>query len=227
MENKETNLFFNQHQASSYDERWINLAPLKEALHLCLKALFSELPADSRVLCVGAGTGAELISLAQAYPEWNFTVVEPSLDMMNICRQRAESHGIAPRCSFHQGYVNTLPGTDLFNAATSILVSHFIVDTQERMAFFSEIAKRLRPGGYLINADLASDMSSPEYKSLIDAWIVLHQYAGITLNVDYLGRDVALLPTKDIQSILVSSGLSNPVLFYQNLLIHAWYSRVE
>jgi tRNA (cmo5U34)-methyltransferase len=38
------------------------------------------------------------------------------------------------------------------------------------------------------------------------------------------GRDVAVLPTNEIASIIEWSGFDTPVLFFQTLLIHAWYS---
>ncbi len=39
------------------------------------------------------------------------------------------------------------------------------------------------------------------------------------------GRDVAVLPPQEVASIIASAGFDTPVLFFQNLLIHAWYSR--
>lgn len=226
MVNKEAHQLFDEKKASSYDEQREKLAPVKDMLHLCLNAIFSELHAESRILCVGAGTGAELVSLAQAYPQWHFTVVEPAPGMMKACRQQAENYGIASRCIFHEGYLNSLPESESFDGATSILVSQFILQTEDRVKFFSEIARRLRSGGYLVNADLASDMSSSQYKSLVDVWISMHKLANISLKSDYLGRDVVVLPTREVESILESSGFSKPVLFYQALLIHAWYSQV-
>jgi len=227
MENRETSQFFDQQKAASYDEQRAKLAPMKDALHLFLQAIFSELPPDARILCVGAGTGAELIHLAQAYPNWHFTVVEPAPAMMKVCRQQAEKYGIVSRCSFHEGYLRSLPESGLFDGATSILVSQFMLRQEERIEFFSEIARRLSPGGLLVNADLASDMSSAEYKRLLKVWLAVHKGAGITLNSDYLGRDVAVMPAKEIETILVSGGFSSPVLFYQALLIHAWYAKVR
>jgi len=38
-------------------------------MHLLIGSLLSDLRADARVLCVGAGTKAELIYLAQRFPE--------------------------------------------------------------------------------------------------------------------------------------------------------------
>jgi len=45
-----------------------------------------------------AGTGSELIYLAQNFPQWQFTV-EPAAPMLDVCRQRTEECGIASRCT--------------------------------------------------------------------------------------------------------------------------------
>lgn len=38
-----------------------------------------------------------------------FTAVEPSAQMLAVCRTRAETGGFADRCTFHNGYLDTLP----------------------------------------------------------------------------------------------------------------------
>ncbi len=78
MNNQKQPEFFGEAHASRYDQQWAKLAPLRDALHLLLRIRLSELPDDARVLCVGVGTGAELLYLAQAFPRWSFTLVEPS-----------------------------------------------------------------------------------------------------------------------------------------------------
>jgi hypothetical protein len=45
-------------QASSYDQKWSRLAAFRDALHLLIGSVIRDLPANARVLCVGAGTGA-------------------------------------------------------------------------------------------------------------------------------------------------------------------------
>ncbi len=90
---------FDEQQAATYDERFARLAPLRDSLHLLAGLVFEPLPADAHVLCVGAGTGLELLALAQRFPRWRFTAAEPSGPMLAICRQRAEASGIAARCA--------------------------------------------------------------------------------------------------------------------------------
>lgn len=227
---QESPIAFDQEHAAAYDQRFAKLAPLRDALHLLISAVLADLPAEARILCVGAGTGQELIYLAQKFPQWRFTVVEPSAPMLAVCRQKAEERGITSRCVFHEGYLDTHPSSDAFDAATSLLVSQFILTLETRARFFRTIAERLRPGGYLVNADLASDTASVTYQSLLEVWLRLMRETGSSrekieqLRVTY-GRDVAVVPLEQVSSIIVSAGFETPVLFLQTGLIHAWYAR--
>lgn len=126
MTNREPAIMFGKDRAPSYDKMWAKLAPTRDALHLLIHAILSNLPADARILCVGVGTGSELLDLAQAFPQWQFTAVEPAAPMLNICRQKVEACGITARCTFHEGYLDSLPTSNSFDAAASLLVSHFI-----------------------------------------------------------------------------------------------------
>ncbi len=230
MKSKEQTVVFDQKRASSYDKQVAKLAPMRDALHFVIQMVFSELPVDARVLCVGVGTGAELMDLARAFPQWHFTVVEPAAPMLDICRERVETCGFASRCTFHEGYLASLPESDAFDAATCILVSQFFMGSDERCDFFRQIAARLRPGGCLVNADLASDMSAPAYKSLFEVWARTMLYSEMSAEevekrLTALGQDVAVLSTQEIEAIIASGDFDKPVLFFQALLIHAWYAK--
>jgi tRNA (cmo5U34)-methyltransferase len=230
MKNQESSVVFDRERAASYDERFAKLAPLRDALHLLIRTILAELPADARILCVGVGTGSELIYLAQAFPQWQFTAVEPAAPMLDICRHRAAECGITSRCTFHEGYLDSLPVTDAFDAATCLLVSHFLMQPEERRNFFSQIAARLRPDGYLVSADIVSDISTPAYSSLLEVWLRLLRYSEVPAEEvekfrDAYGRDVAVLPPHEVESIIAQSGFGQPVLFFQTLLIHAWHTK--
>lgn len=228
MQREELEAIFDQ-QAESYDQQWSKLAPIRDGLNLLVGAVFSDLPADARVLCVGAGTGSEIIHLAQRFPAHRFTAVEPSAPMLEVCRRRAEEHGIASRCVFHNGYLDSLAPSAPFDAATSLLVSQFILEPEVRSDFFRAIAGRLRPGGYLASADLASDMDSTAYQSLLDVWVRMMSAGDVPPDMverfrTMYGRDVAILPPGRVSAIMASGGFDAPVQCFQAGLIHAWYA---
>jgi tRNA (cmo5U34)-methyltransferase len=230
MQNQEPTILFDQKRASSYDTQYAKLAPLRDALHLLTRVILSDLPTEAQVLCVGVGTGAELLDLAGAFPQWQFTALEPAAPMLDICRRRAEENGIASRCTFHEGYLDTLPEAPPFDAATSILVSHFLVQPEARRDFYSRIAARLRPEGCLISADLVSADSTAAYQSLFDVWMRMQRYTDIPaaqlekMRVSY-GKEFAAQSPQEVEAMIASSGFDAPVLFLQTLLIHAWYAK--
>jgi len=221
---------FDRDHAAIYDQRYAKLAAMRDALHLLISAVFADLPVEARVLCVGAGTGHELLYLAQKFPQWRFTVVEPSAPMLEVCRRKAEECGITTRCSFHEGYLDSLPCPEPFDAATALLVSQFILAPEARVAFFRGIADRLRPAGYLASADLAADTTSDAYQRLLDVWLRLMRKTGSPreqiekLRSTY-GREVAVLPPQQVSAIIASAGFERPTQFLQTVLIHAWFAR--
>lgn len=224
--------FFGKDHASEYDRRFEKTAPLRDALHLFVSAIFAELPAKARILCVGAGTGAEILKLAASFPGWHFVAVEPSKPMLDLCRSKAEAAGIASRCEFHEGYLDSLPSGEAFDAATSLLVSHFILERTSRMQYFQGIAQHLRPGGLLASADLCADLASAVYQEDLEIWMALMQQAGQTaeqvqnLRTAY-GSAVSLIPPEALRELIAEAGFQPPVQFLQTGLIHAFRTRKQ
>lgn len=221
---------FDEDRAASYDERFTRISAVMDALHLLAKLWFTGLPENARVLCVGAGTGAELFPLAEAFPGWTFTLVDPAGAMLAQCRRKAEAAGIADRCTFHEGYLDSLPATTPFDAATSILVSHFVLEREKRIGFFREISDRLKPDAPLVSADLCSDMDSPEFATLISAWTNMLKFSGqedktVQSFVDALRGGVDVVPPQELVSLIRAGGFAESTLFYQSLLIHGFISK--
>lgn len=229
MRSDELRAVFDQ-QASGYDKQWAKMAPIRDGLHFLLESVFAELPSDARVLCVGAGTGAELAHLAKKFPRWSFTAVEPAGAMLEVCRRRAEEDGFVSRCHFHEGYVDSLARADMYDAATCFLVSQFIVEREARCGLFRSIAHKLRPRGLLASSDLSSEVGSNEHEALVSVWMNMMTAAGVP--PEGLERmrtawekDVAILPPADVASIIESGGFEAPVQFFQAGLIRAWFAR--
>lgn len=231
MRDEELKALFDQ-QAAGYDKQWAGMAPIREALYLLLDALFVGLPDDARILCVGAGTGAEIAHLAERFPGWRFTALDPSGAMLEVCRQRAERGGFAHRCDYHEGYLETLAAGQAYDGATCFLVSQFLTDVQARTGFFRQIAQRLKAGGLLANADLASDIHSPAYEVLLPGWMTLMSSAGVDAQMlerarAAYARDVAVLPAPQVADIIQAGGFTAPTQFFQAGLMHGWVCHRE
>ncbi|MDH1868155.1 class I SAM-dependent methyltransferase [Pseudomonas sp. GW6] len=229
MRDEEIKALFDQ-QAAGYDKQWAGMAPIREALYLLLDALFIDLPADARILCVGTGTGAEIAHLAERFPGWRFNALDPSGAMLKLCRQRAEHGGFAQRCDFHEGYLDTLAPEAAYDGATCFLVSQFLLEPAVRTAFFGQIAQRLKPGGLLASVDLAADIQSPDYEVLLPGWMTLMAAAGVDAQMlerarAAYARDVAVLPAQQVAGIIQAAGFDAPVQFFQAGLMHGWVSR--
>jgi tRNA (cmo5U34)-methyltransferase len=128
--------FFTDELARKYDDRNSRLAPISECLHFLSRLILEDHPARSKVLSVGVGTGADILALAETFPGWSFVAVEPSLSMLNVCRERMESVGLLDRCEFIHGLADDLPSEPEFDVATALFVGHF-VKREVRSSFYA------------------------------------------------------------------------------------------
>ena len=231
MTNEQLRTTFNR-QAAGYDAQWQRLAPIREALYLVVEAAFAELPDDARILCVGAGTGAEIAWMAGRFPGWTFTAVEPSGAMLDLCRLRAEEEAFIGRCSFHEGYLDSLPPGADYHAATCFLVSQFILDREDRSSFFRSIADRLLPGGILASADLSSGTDPNSFDELIRIWMTIMMGARVPEERleqarEAYSKDVAVLPPETVGAIINAGGFEVPVQVLRVGLMCGWVARRE
>jgi tRNA (cmo5U34)-methyltransferase len=223
--------FFSGEAALTYDDRNKKLSYISDCLHFLLGLILKDLPQNSRILCVGVGTGAEILSLARIFPQWEFLALDPSQAMLDVCQERLRSAGMENRCEFVHGYVHDLPDQESFDAVLSILVAHF-VERDQRLNFFQNMADRLRLGGYLINSEISFDLDSKEFPSMLGNWKEIQKLMGATeeslAKLPTILRNVlTIVPPAETENFLRMSGISCPIRFFQALMICGWYGRKE
>ncbi len=221
---------FGEEHAAGYDAQFAKMSAVRDGLQLCARLALSSLPETASLLCVGAGTGTEVLTLAAANPGWRFCLVEPAPAMLKIARQRLEAEGLTGRCTFHEGYLETLAGDEIFDGATALLVSHFLTDAAGRRDFFSAIAGRLASGGILVNADLSADRDGPGFAALMDIWLAAMQLCDMPADKaaayrEAFGRDFAAHPPHEVEAMIQYAGFGQPQQIFQGMLIRAWTAR--
>lgn len=213
--------------AKAYDEKNRQLAPIADNMHFLIRLILKDAPVQSRVLCVGVGTGAEILSLAKAFPDWTFVGVDPSIGMLDVCRERLDAAGVLNRCELIQGYVHDVPHGENFNVALSVLVAHF-VKRDDRLNFYQAMSQRLHIGGFLINTEISYDLHSPEFPLMLKNWEAVQKLMGATpeslANLGVVLRDMlSVISPMETESLLKQSGISLPVQFFQAFMISGWY----
>lgn len=222
---------FGGERVREYDRGIRKMVPGYESLHDMAGALLrTYLAEQARVLVVGAGTGAEILGLGSGNPDWRFTGVDPSADMLAIARGRIEESGLTGRVELRTGFVHELPRSPLYDAATSILVMHFLPDDGGKLEFLQSISSRLRPGAPLVLADLHGDETSPRFARLLAAWRERQLALGMEEKdaAEYfreLTSVVRFVPEERIVALMREAGFREVERFYGAMLFGGWVAR--
>lgn len=213
--------------AANYDENNRRLAPIADNMHFLVRTILRDLPHSARVLCIGVGTGAEILSLAASFPSWTFVGVDPSEGMLEVCRGRLAEAGVLERCVLLRGFLHDLPEEEGFDAALSILVGHFIV-REDRVAHYEGLHRRLVPRGIMVNTELSFDLDSPESPSMLANWASVQALPGgaavpVATLSSQMRQMLTIVPPGETEDLLRRAGFAVPVRFFQSLLISGWY----
>lgn len=217
---------FDAARAEVYDDQFKAMQPLKDAAHLLIEAQFRDLPQDARILMAGAGTGAEARYLAARFPRWHFTLIDPSAPMLAVARRHAEAEGFDCRCTFLAEYVSGTP-LDAHDAATSLLVSHFLTDTAMRQSFFEDIAARLKPGGLLFNLDLCADRTASTFPEALELWLGLMRLNGVPEEIctnwkNSFGHVFGVHGPSELEVLIEATGFTPPTPVFQAAMMRGW-----
>ena len=209
--------------ASSYIEGARRSVPYLPAVHGIVDQILAEtVPADGRLLVVGAGGGLELTYLAERHDGWTFDGVDPSAPMLQLAEHTMGPR--AARATLTEGYVETAPAGP-FDGATCLLTLHFL-PTAERLQTLKEIRRRLVPGAPL----LTFHHSVPD-GAATRVWLerFARSAAGPTADGDQIARTADALATRlpflspeADEALSRAAGFREIGLFFAALTFRGW-----
>ncbi len=220
--------FFTRDMAERYDERNSGLGDISNNLHFLMRLTMHDLPQDARILCVGVGTGVDILALASHFPGWTFTGVDPSGEMLEVGRRRLAEAGLLDRCILVEGYVEDVDAGG-FDAVVSLLVAHF-VKREERGAFYSAIHDRLRAGGTFLSAEISADLDASHFPAMLADWKQVHSLMGATPDAlanlpTSLRETLSVVSPRETEGLWEQAGFASPVPFFQSFMIRGLHAK--
>lgn len=216
-------------EVSMYDSSMrLFFAAYEPLFTMAYSALKSVLSDDTSVLIVGAGTGAEIVEFGKRNSTWKMTGVDPSADMLTIARDRVAEYDLNDRVKLVKGYTSDLPAEPLYDAATCILVMHFLEDDGAKLSILKDISSRLKPGALLVLVDGFGDISTTEFNNKFAAWKQFPVAMGMDQDFveersqSILMQRIKFVSESRIFSLLEEAGFVYPERFYTSFFYGGW-----
>lgn len=218
-------------RAEAYDKRVREAIPGYEALHVLSCQIVAEATGgQGRALVIGAGTGAECIALAESCPHLAVVGIDPASDMLVHAEGKVAARGLTARVRLYPSTVAELPKFEPFDAATLLLVMHFLPDDGAKLALLSDISAHLKPGAPLVLADLFGSWTDPWQQQLRAWWRHLQLAAGIPeaeveKGFKHIDRDIFPLTGERLEALLAEAGFGQPEPYFRALCFGGWVAR--
>lgn len=185
--------------------------------------LAERVPAEGRVLVVGAGGGLELEDLALANPGWRIDGVDPSAPMLDLAAQRLGP--LKSRVALHEGYVQNAPEGP-FDGATCLLTFHFVPHDQ-RLPTAREIHRRLKPGAPFVVAHLSVEDGEGQRETWMKRYAAFLVSSGsdpkqAAATSEKVQKELAILSPAQDEAILREAGFGGVQLFYVGFTFRGW-----
>ncbi|MGE7913333.1 class I SAM-dependent methyltransferase [Lysinibacillus xylanilyticus] len=217
---------FNNTLANEYEKGIRRTLPSYDAmLRLTQTFYHSTLPEQAEFLIVGSGSGNEILQFAEKRPHWSFVGIDPSSAMLQIAEERLKP--LPNNMSLHQGTILDLLPSVKFDAASCILVLHFIDDYQEKLATLKEIANNLKPGAPFVLVSKYGQLGSLETELQFDLWRAYWlQHTKLSpsevAEMEKSIRSLSFMREEDILSLLQQAGFTKPSRFFATTLFGGW-----
>jgi tRNA (cmo5U34)-methyltransferase len=220
-------VIFEKERAAHYDQHipiWIpHYAILPSQIAALLRTYHA--PEDQAgILVAGCGTGMEMLALLQASAGWRFTGVDPSPEMIALARQKLPVNH-QERYQLLEGTVDSLPKTPAFDAATLILVMHFLPDDGAKLRLLQSIANRLRPGSPLVLVDMFREPETfDRYLHILEKYLVQMGIERDWINdgLAHIRNDIHAVPEQRVKDLLQEAGFTHILRFSQHLIYGGW-----
>lgn len=176
------------------------------------------------LLVVGAGGGQELVTLGRIHPDWSFCGLDTSSRMLLSAQQRIAAAGLTDRVQLHHADIRSWNSARQYDAATCMLVLHFVQGRENKLALLQAIAGYLKPGAPLFISAINGDTASHEWALQMAGWKLHMLNSGIELSqweqfAGSFGVTSHPLPADEMEKLLREAGFGLVSRYFGSYLI--------
>lgn len=179
------------------------------------------------ILIVGAGGGTELEVFGVDNTGWSFTAVDPSTSMLAAAESKTRELGLRDRVNFLNGTVADLVESNLYDAATNMLVLHFIDGMEEKRRTLRKINRLLKPGAPFVIASMFGEPGQEEFEGKVRLWkrYWLDRTKLDPMIIDEMEESIrclSFLSEIEIRSLLAEAGFERVTKFLETTMFGGW-----
>jgi len=164
------------HFSEDYTRDMERMVPYYEKLLSSLPEFIADNLQPANILDMGCGNGNSTSVFIAKYPDANYTLVDVSTEMLNICKSRFANSNITYLKCFFKELIFPPESVDIVTACFSF---HHL-NSNEKKSIFQNIYGWLRPGGIFTSSDLMISKSNDDHPRLLEEWEAYARNKGCT-----------------------------------------------
>lgn len=215
--------------------RFQNVIPGVDSLYRAVQAIMdATLAENARILIAGAGAGREIEALGASAKSYQLTGFDPSTDMLALASTFADAPGLKNRVELIKGLIDDVGDARRFDAATSILVMHFLPDDGGKERYLRAMRQRLKTGAPYVHVDVSFndretfDRMAPairEHALLLGLPQAVAEGPASHIGRMAFGDGVSSIVSEErTRALLTSGGFGSVTPFYRGFWYVGWWA---
>jgi tRNA (cmo5U34)-methyltransferase len=221
---------WNDKKIDTYEQSIAKKIPSYHLLFELLSTVYSVMIPESKqkeILVVGAGGGQDIVTLATKDGTLRFTGVDPSVEMLKLAESRFQKEQIKNAIELIHGTIEDLSSNKYFDAATCMLVLHFLKEKEDKKALLKCIYQQLKPGTPLFLSVIHSLDNKENTAIFMQAWKNHMLQQGIPVEEwnqfeRAIGTEFHLITEDELILLMAECGFIQIVRFFNSLLVSGY-----
>lgn len=179
---------------------------------------------EKKLLVVGCGTGNEIERFVKTPTPWEITGIDPSPEMIKQANAKLQNY---ENITLIDGFVSELELEKKYNAATLLLVLHFLEDNGDKLSLLKDIADRLTAGATFVILDITGDKKQIKQnlnilKFLLPDGIEEEQ---INYRLNRIENELHAVSENRLSELCEEAGFEPPLRFFQSSIYMGWITK--